>query len=81
MNQILKTSIVVLLGMLISASPALSQQTKTGKDKDKGAAPGKEKVMEFQIPIPFAVLDVHAILRDAAAVKGGEATVTVDVLY
>jgi len=69
LKQILKISFAVILGVLVSASPALSQQTKAAKDKDKTAPPGKEKVMEFNIPIPFAVLDVQVILRDAAAVK------------
>jgi Skp family chaperone for outer membrane proteins len=65
----MKSAFAVLLGILVFASPALSQQTKSAKDKDKAAPPGQQKVMEFQIPIPFAVLDVQVILRDAVAVK------------
>lgn len=67
MKQILKIFFAVILGVLVSATPTLSQQTKAAKDK--AAPPGREKVMEFDIPIPFAVLDVQVILRDAAAVK------------
>ena len=68
MKHLFKISFAALLGVALSVSPALSQQAKTDEG-NKGKAGQQKKVLELQIPMPFAILDVHTILREAAAVK------------
>ncbi|HEX9703054.1 MAG TPA: OmpH family outer membrane protein [Rhodospirillales bacterium] len=68
MKQVIRLSLAAALGLLLSVGPALSQQAKPAQNKAEQPAK-KDKIVEVQIPIPFATIDVLAILRDAAAVK------------
>ncbi|MBT7942042.1 MAG: OmpH family outer membrane protein [Alphaproteobacteria bacterium] len=60
MTNILKTCLAGLLGLLIFVSPVSAQQK---------AKPAKAETKFIPVKIPFAVLDVQRILRNAKAVK------------
>ena len=61
MTHVLKSLLAALFGIMIFAAPALAQQ----------AEPANIKATPEIIPlrIPFGILDVQAILRNASAVK------------
>ena len=66
MINIFKTCIGVLLAVLVFAVPVQAQQ----KSQPEKAEPTKPEQLEtIPIQIPFAVLDVQKILRNAKAVK------------
>ncbi len=71
MSQFRTLPLTVLLGLFLLVSQSHAQQAQPPKTEPaKTEKPAiREKVVEFDIPFPLAVLDVGVILRDASAVK------------
>ncbi|NQV84372.1 MAG: OmpH family outer membrane protein [Rhodospirillales bacterium] len=66
MINLFKISLAVLLGVLVFVSPASAQQKKQPAKSESSKQAGNQVI---PIKIPFAVLDVQKILRNAKAVK------------
>ncbi len=66
MTKIFKTCLATLMGIVLFAAPVMAQQ----KSQPAKAKPTKQAGSQMlSIQIPFAVLDVQRILRNAKAVK------------
>ncbi|MFQ5765183.1 MAG: OmpH family outer membrane protein [Rhodospirillales bacterium] len=66
MIQHWKIPLSAALGLALLASPALAQQAPPAKGDQGKKAPDQQTI---ELEIPFAVLDVQAILRKSVAVK------------